>query len=102
MANYGKTKAFMLIEEKRFGGSLSTTQRSVFSLLHTLLSSTDSPAYKGFYIVRFSQTSPDDGDIYVEKYQAPESDGSFGIKSTAMTRDEFVSFLRFEHWIVEA
>jgi hypothetical protein len=100
-AHYSDIKEFMLIEEKRLGGLLSKTQRSIFGLIHRMLSLANNPAYKGFYIVKFSKRSPDDGSIYVGKFQEVVGDGSFKIKGTEMTRDEFVEFLRFNHWLIE-
>lgn len=61
--NY-KTLEWMLIEEKRYKSCVKTWQSSMFKQLDTALK-TD-PNYKGFHVVIFEKTSPEDGDIYLD------------------------------------
>lgn len=78
--NYG-SGLWMLIEEKRYGAPLTWSQSRQFERLDDLCSMIDRK-YKGFHVVRFACTSPEDGAIWIDHEQ--------------VERDYLVSFLRFE------
>lgn len=58
--NYNKQK-WMLIEEKRYGNPLRQAQKDMFELVDECCK-TDS-RYKGFHVLQFENTSPEDGRI---------------------------------------
>ncbi len=60
--NY-KTGEWIIIEEKRYKGKVKFYQKRIFDKLDKV--SINDPKYKGFYILCFENTSPDDGDIYI-------------------------------------
>lgn len=76
--NY-KENWFITIEEKRFGGNTSFAQRDTHMIVSGLLKAASGAnvknargkfvdvEYRGHYVIRFSQTTPDDSEaIYVE------------------------------------
>lgn len=77
--NY-KSKEFMLIEEKRQMAEPQFYQTSMFKILHK--NCKRDPNYKGFHLIQFSNQSPLDGDIYLNK--------------KLITKDQLISFLKFE------
>lgn len=77
--NY-KTNKWMLIEEKRYNSVPSFWQRSMFAILHRLCNMDKN--FKGFHLIVFEKTSPEDGKIYLDKRE--------------ITRNELLQFLRFE------
>ena len=76
--NY-RTGFWRLIEEKRYGSKPTFAQRQCFSVLHKC-AKTD-PFYRGFYLVKFEQTSPEDGVIWINNEPA--------------TKDELIALLTF-------
>lgn len=76
--NY-KTGEWMLIEEKRHNSRVKNWQDELFYLLNWCAKR--HPKYRGFHVIRFSCTSPDDGEI--------ELDGK------KIGRDGLIKFLRF-------
>jgi hypothetical protein len=60
--NY-KTGEWMLIEEKRYGRDCAHWQRELFAILDN--AARHDPKYRGFYFIRFEQTNPDDGRIWI-------------------------------------
>lgn len=79
-ANY-KTGEWMLIEEKRHMASVKFPQSDLFHLLHATCKAGNSK-YRGFHLVQFENTSPDDGRIWLDHNE--------------ITRPQLISFLRFE------
>ena len=77
-ANY-KTGEWMLLEEKRHGSRPTFSQQDLFNRIDSACKS--DPKYRGFYLIVFENTSPDDGAIWIDNRQV-----------TAM---ELVSFLQF-------
>ena len=77
-SNY-KTKEWMLIEEKRHNGAVTFAQRELFRILDKV--GRADPYYRGFHFLRFENTSPDDGAIYLDNQE--------------IGKDELLSFLRF-------
>ena len=77
--NY-KTGLWMLIEEKRYNSQVKRWQKELFDLLNWCASK--HPRYRGFHILQFENTGPDDGAVIW--------DGEY------VTRDQLIQFLRFE------
>jgi hypothetical protein len=77
--NY-KTGQWMLIEEKRHGAISPKYQRDIFRLLDFAL--IDQPDYRGFHIIVFENTSPDDGKTWIDGCEVSTQD--------------LLRFLRFE------
>ena len=77
--NY-KTGQWMLIEEKRHGASLKYAQRKMLELLHkACLGAT---GYCGTHLIQFENTSPEDGQIFLNK--------------TEITKQQLTDFLQFK------
>jgi hypothetical protein len=77
--NY-RTNNWMLIEEKRYKKMPEFYQIEDYKVIDKT-SQTD-PKYKGFHVIVFEKTSPDDGDIFL--------DGKF------INVHDLLDFLRFE------
>lgn len=82
--NY-KTGEWVLIEEKRYNAELSYSQKKQFK---KLASSIKKLKYKGFYLITFEKTSPEDGKIYIENILK-------GGRSQ-ITKEQLLKFLRFD------
>jgi hypothetical protein len=82
--NY-KNNYWMLIEEKRYGKMPKFYQVEAYMLVDKA-SKTDEK-YKGFHVLVFEKTSPDDGGIYL--------DGKF---ITTMDLLEFLQFKKDDNW----
>lgn len=78
-ANY-RTKTWMLIEEKRHNSHPKLWQKQLFELIDWCAKK--HPRYKGFHIIQFENTSPDDGKITLDEKE--------------VTKEQLVKFLRFE------
>lgn len=76
--NY-KTDAWMLLEEKRYGGLLKLYQKQLFNRLDKLCR--QDKAYRGFHIIVFQNTNPDDGETWIDGENA--------------TKEDLLDFLRF-------
>jgi hypothetical protein len=76
--NY-KTGEWMLIEEKRHNRKPTWSQKKQFEILHNAAKYDEN--YIGFYVVVFENTSPIDGDIY--------------INNLLVSSDELIDFLGF-------
>ena len=61
--NY-KNKMWMIIEEKRYGSQIRYAQKQIFNTINNAI---NDPNYKGFYILIFENTNPDDGKIWLGK-----------------------------------
>lgn len=77
--NY-KTGKWMLIEEKRYNSEIKFWQHKMFVILHKLCRLDKN--FKGFHLIVFESTSPDDGKIFLDKKE--------------INRDILIKFLRFE------
>jgi len=75
--NY-KTGYWMLIEEKRFNSKVRFYQEVIFNTVD-LLCRIDNK-YKGFFIITFEKTCPDDGNIF--------------LNNKLITKQELIDFLR--------
>ena len=72
---------WLLKEEKRHGWMPKFYQASMFKLLDRAIRLGEDRRYRGFHILIFENTTPDDGQIFL--------DGKF------ISRDDLVSFLIF-------
>ena len=77
--NY-KTGEWMLIEEKRYRGVPKFYQIEIFKMLDNILKINNK--YKGFHVIVFENTSPDDGWIKID--------------NNIKTKNELIEFLRFK------
>lgn len=77
--NY-KDGLWMLIEEKRHNTKPLFAQQQMFKLIDDACSSDEN--YRGFHILIFENTSPEDGAIFLD--------------SEAITPAQLIKFLRFE------
>lgn len=77
--NY-KTGEWMILEEKTHGATVPRWQGEFLQLIDKL--GAYDKFYQGVYLVRFENTSPDNGRVIVNK--------------NLLSRDEFIKFLRFE------
>ena len=76
--NY-KSKLWMLIEEKRYMSKVKRWQMQMFKLIDVFCSADKN--YRGFHILTFENSNPDDGKIYLD--------------GTGITKRELLDFLRF-------
>lgn len=60
--NYEKD-LWMLIEEKRWNKNMDWSQKKNFKNLHD---SIEDDNYKGFHLIQFEKTSPEDGKTYID------------------------------------
>lgn len=75
--NY-KTGEWMLIEEKRYMAEPSYAQRQVFRVVNKAIRDSK---YKGFYLIQFENTTPDDGRIFLDRKE--------------ISKEQLISFLQF-------
>jgi hypothetical protein len=80
--NY-KTSEWIIIEEKRYNLEVPYAQRNILTMLHNLAKKND-PKYKGLYSIKFENTNPEDGRMW--------------INSKEVSKDYLIKLLRFE-WI---
>lgn len=78
--NY-RTRKWMLIEEKRFMSKPDFCQSELFAMLE-IVSRLIAGKYYGFHVISFENTSPEDGEIY--------------LNGRRITKDQLITFLRFE------
>lgn len=77
--NY-KTGEWMFIEEKRKMSEPSFSQKETFKKINKVCCS--DPDYKGFHLLQFENTSPDDGGTYLD--------------GRKITKDQLIEFLQFK------
>lgn len=65
-SNY-KSGLWMLIEEKRFNSQMRWSQERQFQLID--FACRFHPKYRGFHLVVFEKSSPDDGRIWLDKHE---------------------------------
>jgi hypothetical protein len=78
--NY-KTGDWMLLEEKRFMGDCPFSQKSQFKRLADKLAFLADKKYKGFHLIQFEKTNPEDGKIFLDRKQ--------------ITKEKLILFLQF-------
>jgi len=64
--NY-KTGDWMLIEEKRYMSKVRWSQGEIFKTINKACK--NDPKYKGFHLLQFEKTSPEDGKTYFDKQE---------------------------------
>lgn len=80
--NY-KTGQIMLIEEKRYMGELTMAQDGTFCIIdNALKNSILKSVYYGFHLIRFENTNPEDGKIY--------------LNNILISKEDLIKFLKFE------
>lgn len=77
--NY-KTGEWMLIEEKRYGYQPKNYQKRIFDILNWC--GKNHPGYRGFHILVFENTSPEDGKITLD--------------GKPISKENLIKFLRFD------
>lgn len=77
-SNY-KTGEWMLIEEKRHMSDITYCQKNLFKKLRLAI---QDKLFKGFHLVQFENTGPDDGKIYLNRKE--------------ITKESFIKFLQFK------
>jgi hypothetical protein len=60
--NY-RTGKWIIIEEKRYKKECPRWQQQIFAMLHN--AAKHDPKYRGFFLVQFENTNPDDGRIWI-------------------------------------
>jgi len=71
---------YMFIEEKRYKSWPASTQIEIFKKLDDVL--TRDYRYRGFHLIQFENTNPDDGKIYLNGME--------------IDKEDLIKFLRFE------
>ena len=84
---------WMLLEEKRGFGTgkipMRTDQKNTFKWLDKKILSTNDPTYKGFHLVQFENTNPEDGKMWLDDQE--------------VTKEQLLKFLEFkEDWKIIA
>ncbi len=77
-----KYPGWALIEEKRHCAGMANWQNEVFTRVDA--AAQNDPNYRGFYVVRFENTSPDDGRIWL----------CHGSDAREVTKAELIAFLQ--------
>ena len=77
--NY-KTGEWMILEEKRHGGTIRLYQQEIFNMIDKLCQSDSS--YRGFHRVVFENTNPEDGLIWLD--------------DKLITKEQLLHFLQFK------
>ena len=65
--NY-KTGYWLMIEEKRYRAVMKRWQKDIFRMLHE--AAKNDKNYKGFYLIQFEKTSPEDGAIWINNKES--------------------------------
>jgi len=81
--NY-KSNKWMILEEKRYNGNLYFSQKNQMKNLHN---SIESDNYLGFHLIIFENTTPEDGEIYLDYNEIDQND-----------LKEFLRFDKNESW----
>ena len=55
---------YMIIEEKRYMSKMSAKQMELYKIIHE--SCKNDNMYKGFHLIQFSKSNPEDGIIYLD------------------------------------
>jgi len=77
--NY-KTNQWMLIEEKRHNSSIKRWQKELFAILDWC--GKKHPKYCGFHVLQFENTSPEDGNVFLDGKE--------------ISKEQLVAFLKFQ------
>jgi hypothetical protein len=85
-----RSAKWMLIEEKRYMSALTDSQKLMYPVID-LACSNDSN-YKGFFVIKFEKTNPEDGQIFLFRI-----DGKCHLHGGNITRQELLNFLQFKN-----
>ena len=77
-----KHPGWILLEEKRHCAGVPNWQSGIFQMLDA--AARNDPNYRGFYVIRFENTSPEDGKVWL----------CHGDDAKIVTKDELTAFLR--------
>lgn len=94
---WGFDSKFILIEEKRFTSILKPEQKKMFCKLDRMLRSSKEKGYGGFWILRFENTNPEDGKIYLSKLPKSWVEKLFN-PEREITKEQLIKFLKLE-WL---
>ena len=73
------TDNFMFIEEKRFMKDIEFWQKKSFDIIHKKF--VGDKKYKGFHLLQFENTNPEDGKIFLNRKE--------------ITKEQLINFLKF-------
>jgi len=71
--NY-KTGEWMFVEEKRHGAKMSFSQHQIFKKVHAACFASEDKKYRGFHLLVFENTSPDDGKMWLNNSEISRND----------------------------
>ena len=66
--NY-KTGEWMFVEEKRYGAKIGFAQHQIFKDVHESVAISQNDKYRGFHLLIFENTSPDDGKMWLDNVE---------------------------------
>ena len=76
---------WMIIEEKRNRGYVKPWQKNIFRKIHKACNGMK--GYKGFHLLVFEKTNPEDGKIWLDRKE--------------ISKDDLIGFLKFEKQVKE-
>jgi len=76
---YRFKKTWMLLEEGRFGKEPRWAQSNLFKIIDSAINDSN---YRGFHILRFEKTTPDDGKTWLDNKE--------------INRNDLIEFLKYE------
>ena len=85
---------YILLEEKRYGSIIKNGQHRTFAILDRALS--NDPNYGGFWILKFENASPEDGKIWLSKFDRLDRDPL----EREITIQQLVGFLKLD-WMTK-
>ena len=89
ICNFGEGKGkWFLVEEKCRMAEPNGSQREMIAKLE---SSINDPLYKGYYLIQFENTSPDDGKIFIAIFRGEEIS-----RKIEISKKDFLDFLEFK------
>lgn len=88
--NY-KTGEWMFLEEKRYNGGIRYAQSAAFEMIDAVATASKQKGYKGFWLLTFEKTSPDDGKIWLTRICAGSKQPKIEV-----TKEQLTSFLSFD------
>ncbi len=88
-----KSGKWMIIEEKRYKQSLTTSQQLMYPVIHAAC--LHDKNYQGFFVIKFEKTNPEDGDCFV--YRMDVVNGKSKLEGGKVSINELLDFLQFKH-----
>ena len=89
------TDKFLLIEEKRHMGQIKEGGRRAFKKILSALQNNKN--FLGFFLIRFENTCPDDGKIYISQLTGSWQQ-DFTTPEREISKEDLIYFLKLE-WI---